>query len=83
MKKYLKEIELSGILLMLVGVVMFRVLHLQAGYITCVLGIALWLVEVVYKAFHWQEYRKDNMQNIVMMLVVIMLLLITLAIVTR
>jgi len=75
MKKYLKEIKTSGIILMFIGIIMYRLMGMQVGYIACGIGIALWLVEVIYKAFHWQEYRKDNTQNIMMMLIIIMLLL--------
>lgn len=83
MKKYLKEIELSGILLMVVGVVLYRLLSLHIGYIACAIGIALWLVSLVYKAFNWQEYRKDNMQNIFMMLLIIVLLFFSMVMATR
>ena len=75
MKKYLREIELSGIILMIIGIAMYRLMGMQAGYVACGIGIALWLTEVIYKAFHWQEYRRDNLQNIFMMLIIIMLLL--------
>jgi uncharacterized membrane protein HdeD (DUF308 family) len=75
MKKYLREIELAGIILMIIGVAMYRLMGMQAGFIACAIGIVLWLVEVVYKAFKWQEYRRDNVQNIMMMLVIIVLLL--------
>lgn len=74
MKRFLKEIEISGILLMFIGCVMKRFMDIQAGIIACFIGILLWLIVVVYKAFHWQEYSRDNKQNIIMMLVVILLL---------
>ncbi len=75
MKKYLREIELSGILLMVIGVVMYRLLNIQGGYVACGIGVALWLIVLIYKSFKWQEYRKDNIQNIAMMLLIIVLLL--------
>ncbi len=75
MKKYLKEIDPAGIILMLVGVVMYRFMGLPQGFIACGIGIVLWLAVVVYKAFRWQEFQKDNKQNIVMMLIIIALLL--------
>lgn len=74
MKKYLREIEVSGGLLMLIGVVLYRFAGLSAGYIACALGILLWLIVVVFKACHWNEYRRDNLQNIAIMLVAIVLL---------
>ena len=76
MKKYLREIQISGIILMLIGCIMVRFFGMQAGVIACGIGIALWLAVVVYKAFHWQEYARDNKQNIVMILLIIALLLI-------
>jgi uncharacterized membrane protein HdeD (DUF308 family) len=75
MKKYIKEIEISGIIMMIIGVALYHFFHKQAGYIACCIGIALWLIEVVYKAFNWKEYHKDNMQNVMMMLIIIMLLI--------
>ncbi len=75
MKKYIREIELSGIIIMLIGVVLYHFVHQGAGYLACCIGIGLWLIEVVYKAFNWKEYHKDNVQNIVMMLIIILLLI--------
>ena len=75
MKKYLKEIDTAGLILMLLGVVMYRFMGMQEGFIACGIGIVLWLTVVVYKAFRWQEFQKDNKQNIVMMLIIIALLL--------
>ncbi len=77
MKKYLNEIKVSGMILMLIGIVMYRFMDIPTGFWACGIGILLWLVQLVYKAFKWQEYRKDNMENIAMMLIIIMLLLIT------
>jgi hypothetical protein len=77
MKKYLREIKASGIILMFIGIVLYRFMHFSAGIWACIIGILLWLTEVVYKAFCWQEYRRDNMQNIAMMLIIIVLLFIT------
>ena len=76
MKKYLREIQISGIILMLIGCIMVRFFDNQSGVIACGIGIALWLLVVIFKAFHWQEYERDNKQNIVMVLLIIALLLI-------
>ncbi len=75
MKKYIKEIKISGLLLMLLGIISYRLFSLQAGVWMCIIGIALWMVEIVYKALNWEEYRKDNTQNIIIMILVIVLLL--------
>jgi len=83
MKKYLKEIELSGIILMLLGVIMYRFMGLQSGFIACAIGMLLWLSEVIYKAFHWQEYGADNKKNNLIMLIAIVLLLGSLIILLR
>ena len=71
MKKYIKEIKISGLLLMLLGIISYRLFSLQAGVWMCIIGIALWMVEIVYKALNWEEYRKDNTQNIIIMILVI------------
>jgi len=83
MKKYLNEIKVSGIILMFIGIIMYRFMGLSAGIWACAIGIALWLVQLVYKSFKWQEYRKDNMENIAMMLIIIVLLLITIVLKTN
>lgn len=75
MKKYLREIQLSGMILMLIGVVMYRFMNVHEGYLICGIGILLWVAEVVYKAFHAEEYSQDNRKNILMMLIIIALLL--------
>lgn len=74
MKKYLREIEYSGVILMFIGCIMHRFFAIEGGVIAAAIGLLLWLVPVVYKAFHWQDYRRDNLQNIVMMLFAIILL---------
>lgn len=76
MKKYLKVIEISGVILMFLGCIGHRVLHLSIAIWICIVGLALWLIQVVYKAFNWQEYAKDNSQNIIGILVVIIMLFI-------
>ena len=74
MKKYLKEIEISGVILMFIGCIMHRFLSLTTGIWACSIGILLWLLVVIYKAFHWKEYQRDNRMNIVVMLCLIALL---------
>ena len=74
MKKYIREIEISGVILMLIGCIGHRFLHFNWAIWVCIIGLVLWLLQVVYKAFNWQEYAKDNKQNILMMLFVIVML---------
>jgi hypothetical protein len=74
MRKYLKEIEYSGVILMFIGSVIHRFFHLKAGVFAVGIGLLLWLIPLIYKAFHWQDFRRDNIQNIIMMLIAIALL---------
>ena len=74
MKKYLREIEISSVILMLIGCVGHRFMHWQWAIWMCIVGLILWLLQVVYKAFNWKEYARDNKQNILMMLFVIAML---------
>ena len=74
MKNYLKEIEISGVILMFIGCIMHRFLSLPAGIWACSIGILLWLLVVIYKAFHWKKYQRENRMNIFIMLGVIALL---------
>ena len=76
MKQYLKKIENTSIVLMLIGCVGHRFLHFSWAIWVCIVGLIGWLGVVVFKAFNWQEYAKDNKQNILMMLFVIILLFI-------
>ena len=74
MKNYLKELEISGVILMFIGCIMHRLWSLPVGIWACSIGILLWLFVVIYKAFHWKEYQRENRMNIVIMLCVIALL---------
>lgn len=74
MKKYLKELEISGVILMFIGCIMHRLWSLPVGIWACSIGMLFWLLVVIYKAFHWKEYQRENRMNIVIMLCVIALL---------
>ena len=76
MRKYLKIIEIAGVILMFIGCIGHLFLHLSMAIWICIAGLALWLIEVVYKAFNWKEYAKDNRQNIIGILVVILMLFV-------
>ena len=60
MKKYLREIEISSVILMLIGCVGHRFMHWQWAIWVCIAGLILCLLQVVYKAFNWKEYARDN-----------------------
>ena len=74
MKNYLKELEISGVILMFIGCIMHRLWSLPVGIWACSIGMLFWLLVVIYKAFHWKEYQRENRMNIVVMLCLIALL---------
>ena len=76
MKKYLREIELSGLLLVIIGVVCSLVWGYNFGMWPCAMGLLLWLITFLYKAFNWKEYERDNRQNIMILLIAIFILTI-------
>ena len=76
MKKYLREIELSSALLCIIGVVISMIWGYSIGAWPCGIGLHLFLIVFLYKAFHWKEYERDNKQYIVIVLVAIFILII-------
>ncbi len=76
MKRYLREIELSGLLLVIIGVVSALVWGYNFGMWPCALGLFLWLISFLYKAFRWKEYERENRQNIMILLIAIFILTI-------
>ena len=76
MKRYLREIELSGLLLVIIGVVCSLVWGYGFGMWPCALGLVLWLITFLYKAFRWKEYERENRQNIIVLLIAIFILTI-------
>ena len=83
MKKYLREIEVSGLILTVIGLICVMICT-QFGVTSganfavwaCGFGLLLLLSVVIYKAFHWKEYERDNKQYIVIMLIAIFYLFI-------
>ena len=76
MKKYLKEIETSGIILLAIGVILSLIAGSRYGMWPCIVGLILWVIVVVYKAFHWAEFAVENKRNIIIMLIAIVFLII-------
>lgn len=76
MRKYLREIEISGLILAIIGIVSSLVWGSIYGGWLCGIGILLLLVVFLYKAFHWKEYERENKQYIVIILLTIVLLFI-------
>ena len=74
MKKYLREIEVAGCLLVIIGVILN--LFLGTGYAVgpCAIGLLLWLICFIYRAFHWKEYERENKQYIWIILLTILIL---------
>ena len=61
MRKYLREIEISGVILAAIGIICALVWGTPYGMWPCGLGLLLLLVIFLYKAFHWKE--NDKMSN--------------------
>lgn len=76
MKKYLREIEVSGLILVIIGVVLSMFIGNRYAMWPCGMGLLLWLVSFLYKAFHWQTYERENKQNIIILIIAIVLLFI-------
>ena len=83
MKKYLREIEVSAVILTTIGIIC-TVISIQHGndsgtnfgVWTCGLGLVLIFSVILYKAFHWKEYERENKQYIVIIVICIFLLLL-------
>ena len=76
MKKYLKEIEIAGMLLLAIGIVIALTAGYNYGAWPCGFGLLLLLVPFLYKAFHWKEYERENKQYIFIILIAIVILFI-------
>ena len=76
MKKYLREIQLSSASLCIIGVVLAWIKGNQVGMWPCAVGVLLFIFVVIYKAFNWKEYERDNKQNIGIILIATFILII-------
>ena len=75
MKKYLREIQLSSAILCIIGVVLAWIKGNQVGMWPCAVGVLLFIFVVLYKAFNWKEYERDNKQNIGIILIATFILI--------
>ena len=75
MKKYLREIQLSSAILCIIGVVLAWIKGNQVGMWPCAVGVLLFIFVVIYKAFNWKEYERDNKQNIGIILIATFILI--------
>lgn len=76
MKKYLREIEVSGLILVIIGIVFSWIWCANFGMWPCLVGLLLWLITFLYKAFRWKEYERENKQNIFIIIIAIVILFI-------
>ena len=76
MKKHLLEIETAGIILVVIGIICSLVWGAAFGAWPATIGMLLWLVVFLYRAFHWQEYERENKQGIRIILLAIVILLV-------
>lgn len=76
MKKYLRELEVSGLILVVIGIVSSWIWGTTIGMWPCLVGLFLWLITFLYKAFHWGEYARENKQNITILLIAIVILIL-------
>ena len=74
MRKYLREIEISGVILAAIGIICALVWGTPYGRWPCGLRLLLLLVIFLYKAFHWKEYERENKQYIMIILLTIAIL---------
>ena len=61
MRKYLREIEISGLILAAIGIICAMVWGANFGMWPCGIGLLLLLIVFLFKAFHWKE--NDKMSN--------------------
>ncbi len=76
MKKYLREIEVAGCLLVIIGVILNLLLGTGYAVGPCTIGLLLWLICFIYRAFHWKEYERENKQGIVIIIIAIFILIL-------
>ena len=76
MKKYLREIEVSSVILLAIGVLLALTAGVRYGAWPCGVGLLLMGLTITYKAFHWTEYAAENKRNIIIMLLTIVILLL-------
>ena len=76
MKKYLREIEVSGLILVIICIICSLVWGTAFGMWPCAVGLLCWLISFLYKAFRWNEYARENRQNIMILTIAILILIV-------
>ena len=64
MRKYLKELEIAGMVLIFIGIILAHTAGYNYGAWPCGCGMLVLLVPYLFKAFHWKEYEQENRRNI-------------------
>ena len=80
MKKYLKELEIAGMILIGIGVILAHTVGYNYGMWPCGVEMLVLLIPYLYKAFHWKEYEQENRRNIWIITICILLIYIQLLI---
>ena len=75
MKKYINIIEKAGIIMMFLGVILGHAMSMQTGAICVLIGMVLWVITVLWKALKWNEYRRENITNIYVMIGAIVIII--------
>ena len=80
MRKYLKEFEIAGMILIAIGIILAHTAGYDYGAWPCGCGMLILLVPYLFKAFHWKEYERENKRNIWIILLCIFIIYIQLLI---
>ncbi|MBQ8712260.1 MAG: hypothetical protein IJ551_05495 [Prevotella sp.] len=80
MRKYLKELEIAGMVLIFIGIILAHTAGYNYGAWPCGCGMLVLLVPYLFKAFHWKEYEQENRRNIWIIVLCILVIYIQLLI---
>ena len=80
MRKYLKELEIAGMVLIFIGITLAHAAGYNYGAWPCGCGMLVLLVPYLFKAFHWKEYEQENRRNIWIIVLCILVIYIQLLI---
>ena len=80
MRKYLRELEIAGMVLIFIGFIMAHTVGYNYGAWPCGCGMLVLLVPYLFKAFHWKEFEQENRRNIWIIVLCILLIYIQLLI---
>jgi len=58
-KETLNRISIGGLFLYFLGRVLSNHVHELSGYIVSGLGLVLLFINIIYKVFHYNEYKKE------------------------